>query len=395
MNSPPSLHEDFMNQIFDLLEAQTFRTAPNPQVAALLVKNNRVYAQGLHRGKGSLHAETDALRNLKGSAKGLSLYCNLEPCCHQGPGKLQPPCAPQIIEAGISSVHIANLDPNPQVRGRSLAYLRQKGLEVTYGHRAARGIELNLGFFTRMLSGLPAISLKFAQTLDGYLADESRESRWISNEKARNYAHKLRAKHDGLLVGLGTLIKDDPSLDVRHCPGENPEILIVDSRLKSPLSSKIFNASRKVTLFCQEDASKEAQKRLEEKAIQVVRIPDKRQKNPLSAEDTFTKPELDLEAVFRYLGERGMNSVLVEGGSQVLSYCLRQGFYDRIYAFIAPKILGSGLKTFTNLGIQGLAGSKKIERVQYEFFDDQLLLKGYKDAETLNLDFGGGLCLPA
>lgn len=341
------------------------RTSPNPPVGAVIAKGSKVLAVGYHRGPGKAHAEVDALKKLKGKAKGATLYVTLEPCCHVE--KRTPPCVNAIAESGIARVVIGCLDPNPQVNGKGLRFLRSKGLEVQVGCLGAE-CEALIRFYAKwVLTGRPFTLLKAAITLDGKIATAQGSSRWITGEASRKKVHALRAEVDAILVGAQTVLLDDPELTVRHVRGKNPLRVVVDSDLSLPLERKVFSGAKKTPTLV---ATLESQK----KKSKVSKLKAK------GAELLFCRstPEgwVDLADLTKQLGARGITSLLVEGGAALFSEFLQLGLTDELKLSMAPKILGgAALDVFSSLRVKSLAGSPLFEVLEVEQAGEDLWIR--------------------
>lgn len=313
----------YMKRCFELAMLGLGTSSPNPMVGCVVVRDQNILAEGFHLKRGDFHAEKAALEKVD-DAKGATLYCNLEPCCHTN--KTTPPCVPLIIEKGITRVVISNIDPNPHVAGKGIELLQAAGIQVDVGILAAEGEELNAAFFTSMRQKRPLITLKFAQTLDGKLATLTGDSKWISSETSRKRAHELRLSHDAVLVGRGTLNADDPSLTIRHgidSKGKVPVRLVLGNPQKMNINSKLFHdeyQSRTVILATDETPS------------QLAHIKSLAISSPL-----------DWNKIWQQLHELEIRSVLVEGGPTLLSSIAEQSAFDRIEVFIAPRLLGDGI----------------------------------------------------
>ena len=319
------------------------KTSPNPMVGAVLVKDGNVIGEGWHRRYGGAHAEAEAILTVMAAGllpDGADLYCTLEPCCFTAPDKHQPPCTDLIIESGIKRVYIANLDPNPKVSGKGVALLEKAGIEVKVGLCAEAGEELNRAFFAFHRLGRPYVHLKMAQTLDGRIAAPDSNARWITDEAARRMVHRLRCHYDAVLIGRGTALADDPELTVRLARGRNPRRIVLDSRLAIPETARLFSLPEpeKTIIIHRDDASERKAAKLRSRGAELI---------PL----TVAAGGLSLRKVLTALGKRGVQSVLVEGGSGVFSSFLREGLWDRLSVFIAPVILGDGVNAVSGLGI--------------------------------------------
>src|SRR4030095_899302 len=302
------------------------RTSPNPPVGAVIARGNKILSRGFHRGPGTLHAEAEALRKLKGKAPGATLYTTLEPCCHTE--KRTPPCIDAILKSGIRRVVVGVQDPNPQVNGRGIRALKAKGLRVERDCLLEECAEL-IGAYGKWIStGLPFVILKSAMSLDGKIATGRGESHWITGEESRRKVHELRARVDGVMVGFQTALKDDPQLTVRLAQGRNPVRIVLDSRLRLPMNLKVFRSALKIptwlaTLKSQEKKPKA--KLLKGKGVQV-----------LFCRADF-RGRVVLADLFRQLGERGMTSLLVEAGATLASALLDRKAVDEFSIFMAPK----------------------------------------------------------
>jgi diaminohydroxyphosphoribosylaminopyrimidine deaminase/5-amino-6-(5-phosphoribosylamino)uracil reductase len=296
-------------------------------VGAVVVRNGRVVGAAFHRRAGGRHAEVLALRQAGARAQGSTLYVTLEPCCHLA--KLTPPCVPLIQKSGVRRVVIATRDPNPKVHGSGIAALRHAGIDVKLGVGQAEAAALIEPFRTRITLGRPFVMVKIAATLDGKIATARRESRWITGKAARSAVQRLRASADGVLVGIGTVLADDPSLTVRT-PGHaaRPVRIILDPRLRIPLHATVLNDRLAPTLVVTTSGSPQsARLNLERKGAEVLVLPEH-------------AGRIDWKTLLEELGRRGMNSLLIEGGAEVNASALRSGAVDRVIVFLAPKLMG-------------------------------------------------------
>ena len=315
-----------MRRVLSLARRGTGAVSPNPLVGCVVVKDGSVLAEGWHARCGGAHAERDALEKIA-DAEGATLYVNLEPCSHFG---RTPPCAPLIVERGIRRVVVGMEDPDGRVAGQGLALLQDAGLDVEMGVLESECRWLNRGFLRKTTLGRPWVTLKAAIGLDGAMALPSGESKWITSVEARSLAHLLRAEHDAVLAGAGTVLKDDPQLTVRDAWGRSPVRVLLDSSLSVASSSKIFGPSSIV--FTGESASRERAELVEATGADVVRVQ--------SGENGLSLSEILAELV-----RRGICTLLVEGGPEIHSSFLREGVADALSLFVAPRIMGQG-KTF-------------------------------------------------
>jgi diaminohydroxyphosphoribosylaminopyrimidine deaminase/5-amino-6-(5-phosphoribosylamino)uracil reductase len=307
------------------------QVAPNPAVGCAIVRDGVVVGRGWTQKGGRPHAETMALAQAGGAARGATAYVTLEPCAHHGQ---TPPCANALIDAGVVRVVAAVEDPDPRVSGKGFAMLRAANIEVTTDVLKNEAAELNAGFFLRILEGRPLVTLKIAESADGFIAKPSGESKWITGEEARRFAHLLRARHDAILVGIGTVLADDPELTCRLPGLENrsPIRVVLDSGLRLSPASKLAQTARRIPtlVFTASDGGDE----LKELGVEIVKIADQGRPN--------------VRAVLSTLAKRGITRLLVEGGAVVHAAFLEQGLADRLEIFRAPVTLGDGIPNVLN-----------------------------------------------
>lgn len=323
--------EKFMSIALDLAENGRGSTSPNPMVGAVVVKDGRIVGKGWHKKAGTAHGEAIALEKAGPLAEGATLYVNLEPCCHRD--KLTPPCTDAVIKGRVARVVVAMEDPNPKVAGRGIEALRAAGIEVTSGVMGERAGRLNEVFTKYITTGYPFITLKVAQTLDGKIATSSGESKWITGPEARKAGHRLRDQADAIMVGIGTVLRDDPSLTTRVEDAQDtrdPHRVILDSRLRIPLDAKVLNQASKARTYIATTISASTAKMKELKA----------RKAELLIIDEDEDGRLSVTALMEELARLGMTNVLLEGGARVNAAMLRAGMVDKVMFFIAPKILG-------------------------------------------------------
>ena len=321
--------EQFMKEALRLALRGAGMTSPNPLVGAVVVKQGAVIGRGYHRELGGPHAEINAIRDAGGSCAGATLYVTLEPCNHHG---LTPPCTRAIIEAGISRVVFGMRDPNPDVSGGGGECLGREGIEVRAGVFEPECRRINQPFIKYVTTGVPYVTLKAAATMDGFIAASSGDSKWITGGLSRRFAHRLRSLSDGVLVGIGTVLADDPLLTVRLRGKKNrrePFRIILDGGLRIPVESQLVRSASAgpVLVICRQDAPARKERALVGADIDVIRVP---------AMDSG----LDLAWVLKALGEKRISSILVEGGGRVLGSFLEGGLADDFHFFYAPKILG-------------------------------------------------------
>ncbi len=319
-------------------------------VGCVIVNDGMIVGEGYHQYFGGPHAEVMALKDAGEAAVGATLYVNLEPCCHYGK---TPPCTDAIIRAGITRVVVGMIDPNPLVNQRGLEILNQHGIEIKSGveERACR--ELNRAFIKYIVTGLPYVTLKIAQSLDGRIATATGHSQWITSYPARVLAHRLRAEHDAIVVGIGTVLADNPQLTVRHVRGRDPIRIVLDDQLRIPLNSQLLGpelaAGTIVATTSQDEARKQA---IEAIGAQVWTL-------SCDQSGRVSIPEL-----MKRMAGAHVSSVLVEGGAQVNTAFLKAGMVDRIVIAIAPKIIGAGIEAIGDLGIENVDHSIELTNVR-------------------------------
>lgn len=359
--------EKYMQKALNLAAQAQGRTSPNPMVGAVVVKDNQVMGEGYHMKAGTPHAEIHALQAAGDAARNATLYVNLEPCSHYG---RTPPCADAIVQAGVKRVVVAGLDPNPQVSGRGLKILHDAGIETCTGVLEQEAWKLNRAFFKYIQTRTPLVSLKVAMTLDGKIATSTGDSRWISGETSRKYVHQLRNVYDGIMVGIGTVLKDDPMLNTRleDEDSRDPVRVIIDSNLDLPRSSNIVKTARqqKTIVFCGQQADDTSKEYLQDAGLTVVQL-------------AVDEDKLPLEEVLRVLGEMEIMTLLVEGGGEINGYLIEKELIDKVYWFIAPKIVG-GREAPTPVGGRGILQLKdalSVKSMEIQRFDEDILITGY------------------
>lgn len=320
------LDEFYMRRALELAEKGRGWVSPNPVVGAVIVREDgTVIAEGYHERYGDLHAERNALKHCKESPAGATMYVTLEPCCHHGK---QPPCTDAILEAGIRRVVVGSGDPNPQVCGKGIRILREHGVEITEGVLKEECDRANEMFFHYIRTGTPYVVMKYAMTLDGKIAAYTGKSKWITGEEARAHVQTLRKNLSGIMVGVGTVLADDPQLTCRLPDSKNPIRIICDSRLRTPMDSNIVKTAAEVPTIiatCSQDTDLIAQ--YEEKGCKVLRL-------------TATDGHPDLPELMRKLGGEKIDSILLEGGGTLNWSALNSGIVNRVMTYISPKVFG-------------------------------------------------------
>lgn len=351
------IYEKYMHECFRLALQAKGLTHPNPLVGSVIIMNDEVISKGFHKKAGSPHAELDAIQNANTSLVGATLFCNLEPCCHTN--KKTPPCAQRIVKEGIKKVVIANLDPNPEVAGKGVQILKDAGIEVVSGILEQAGLELNRHFFHHIQSDIPYIHLKWAQTLDGKIATNNGDSKWITNEQARSYVHDERLFYDAIMIGANTAKTDNPHLTVR----DNGKVIKCPKRIVLAPSTELPD---ELNLF-------QDQYKTETLVISQNSYPqlDSKQLMHCLRDENG---RIDLNNLLIELKKMGINSIYVEGGSQLLSSFLQKDLYHEISIYIAPKILGAGKSVLSALELSKMKESKKLNHKETKQFGDNVML---------------------
>jgi diaminohydroxyphosphoribosylaminopyrimidine deaminase / 5-amino-6-(5-phosphoribosylamino)uracil reductase len=323
----------FMRRCIEIAQKGKGKVSPNPMVGCVIVRDGKMIGEGFHSQFGGPHAEVFALLQAGKKTRGAIMVVNLEPCVHFGK---TPPCADAIVQSGISKVIIATKDPNPLVSGKGIRRLREAGIEVKVGVLREEAELLNEKFIKWMKTGKPFVGIKLAQTLDGRIADIRGVSKWITSEAARKEGHRLRTEYDAVMVGSNTVVNDNPELTVRLVKGRNPVRIVVDGRLSTPVSRKIFDTKAAPTwLFTSTSAMKLKNRKVQRLVTQGVRV-------FAASSSCFINPE----SILRRLSAEGISSVLLEGGASLIAPFIKGSFADSLHLFIAPKILGGGLNSF-------------------------------------------------
>ena len=328
-----TIHEKWMNRALILAEKGRGYTSPNPVVGAVLIKNDTVISEGCHKKFGAPHAELIAIGKAGNNAKGATLYVNLEPCCFHGK---TPPCVDAIIRSGIKEVIIGIIDPNPQVNGNGIRILEDAGIVVKVGILEKEAKTINRGFFKYIKKNRPWITLKLAITADGFIADVTGKSKWITSEPARQFVKEQRSFHDAVMVGMGTVFKDNPSLLPESTNGLIPYRIILDEVLNIPFRFKLVSDDfkKRTVILTSQKGKKEKVKQLKSAGINVLNV----------ASDDFGW--IKLPDALRSLAKFGITSVYCEGGGQVAGSLITQKVVDELQLFISPKILGEGISSF-------------------------------------------------
>ena len=361
---------DYMLRAIELAKGGLGWTSPNPLVGAVIVKDGRIIGEGYHERCGELHAERNAIASLTESAEGATLYVTLEPCCHYGK---TPPCTEAILEQKIARVVIGSRDPNPLVAGKGAAILSAAGVRVEEDFMREECDALNPVFFHYITKKTPYVVMKYAMTADGKIAARTGDSKWITGESARKKVQELRHQYMGIMAGIGTVLADDPMLNVRIPGLKSPVRIICDSGLRIPMDSQIVKTAKEYRTIvayagehsgegCKEAEEKEEQ--LHTAGVETVSVPD-------------ADGRVDLRKLMEYLGKQGIDSVLLEGGGTLNDAALSAGIVNEICAFIAPKIFGgAGAKTpVSGIGVAHPAEAVMLTLRQVETIGDDLMLR--------------------
>ena len=348
-------------------------TSPNPMVGAVVVREGQVVGKGYHQKAGTPHAEIHALQDAGTRAAGSTLYVTLEPCNHQG---RTPPCTEAILRGGVERLVVGCKDPNPRVSGGGIEFLKSRGVQVEVGVLKERCFQLNEAFIKHATTGLPLVIAKIAASLDGKIASHTGDSRWISNERSRRFVHRLRHAVDAILVGVGTVIADNPRLTTRlpGKRGKNPLRVILDTHLRIPLDSLVaIETDEAATIIATGPGPHEKRKALlEEQKVEILSLPLK-------------GGRVSLPALVDHLGNRDITSLLVEGGAEAHGGFFRENLVDKVYLFFAPKIIGghSAVPMVGGIGAAKVAEASSLKHLRLRRLNDDIMVEGYLQASAL------------
>lgn len=361
--------QEYMKMALELAEKGVGRTAPNPMVGAVIVKDGRVIGRGWHETYGEAHAERNALASCRESPERAVIYVTLEPCCHHG---RQPPCTDAILAAGIQRVVIGSDDPNPLVSGKGIQILRAHGVEVTTGILREECDRINEVFFHYIQTGLPYVVMKYAMTLDGKIASYTGASKWITGADAREHVHRQRHRYSAIMAGVGTVLADDPLLTCRIPDGKNPVRIVCDTHLVTPLTAQIVTTARQVP------------------TVLATCCKDKKRHLPYEAAGCHVLPteekngHVDLRRLMERLGQNGIDSILLEGGGTLHWAALESGIVQKVQAYIAPKLLG-GQAAKTPIEGQGFptpADGVRLKTSRITQLGEDILIEGEVDPDV-------------
>ena len=366
-----SYDEKYMRLAMQLAGNAIGRTSPNPLVGAVIVKDNRVVGCGWHRKAGTPHAEVHALNQAGELAQGADVYVTLEPCAHYGK---TPPCAKALVEAKVKNVFGGLLDVNPKVAGKGFKILEDAGIHVEYGFLQDELRKQNEVFFKWIEHKKPFIVLKAAMTLDGKIATATGQSKWITNETSRAYGYKLRDIYDGIMVGINTVIEDNPMLTARVDGGKNPIRIVVDSSLRIDINANVVqDKSAKTIVATTDKADKDKILKLQAQDVDVIVV------------DKDENDKVDIEKLLDILGQQNICSILVEGGATLSGSFVAKKLVDKVYFFIAPKIVGGKeAKTpVAGTGILNLQEALALKDIQIEKLEEDILIIGRVDKDKV------------
>lgn len=354
----------YMNLALELAAKASGQTGINPVVGCVVVKDGRIIGVGTHLKRGTGHAEVHALNMAGAEAEGATVYVTLEPCSHFG---TTPPCCERIIEAKAARVVVAATDPNPQVSGRGIARLLEAGIHVQAGLLEEQSRQMNEKFNKYITTRIPYITLKTASTLDGKIASHTGDSRWVTGAKAREQVHTLRHQHEAIMVGIGTVLADDPQLTTRaEVPAIHPVRIVVDSALRIPLDARVVTDGLvRTIILTTENADKSKAQSLTDAGVEVIACGSGQQ--------------VELSEAMRKLGELEIGSILLEGGGKLNGAMLEAGLIDKIMIYMAPKIIGGmdAPGTFTFAGFEKMSQAVELEHVQVEMAGEDICISGY------------------
>ncbi len=355
--------EKYMGLAIELAQKGCGRVNPNPMVGAVIVKDGKIIGEGWHEYYGGLHAERNALANCSCDPKGSVMYVTLEPCCHYGK---TPPCTQAIIESGIKKVVVGSFDPNPLVSGKGIEILKNAGIEVQTGCMTEECDRINEVFFHYIKNKTPFVVMKYAMTMDGKTATHTGASKWISGEQSRLNVHHSRHKYMGIMVGVGTVLADNPMLNCRLENGKNPIRIICDTKLKTPLESKIVNTADQIqTIIATASNDEQRCEQYQKAGCRILKVQEK-------------DGSVDLNQLMAELGKLGIDSILLEGGSTLNYSALSAEIVNKIQVYIAPKLFG-GLNAKTpigGLGVELPEQAFKVKNMKITAIGEDYLLEG-------------------
>lgn len=368
------MDKKWMQYALSLAEKGSGFVSPNPMVGALLVRDDKILSEGWHQKYGGPHAEVNAFENIEADVSDCTMYVTLEPCSHYGK---TPPCVDRIIKSGVKKVVVAMKDPNPLVAGQGIEKMKAAGIEVVTGVLEEEAKDLNRAFIKFITQKVPYVISKTAMTLDGKIAAYTGDSKWVTSEEARTYVHEMRHRLKGIMVGIGTVLADDPLLNVRLDKEEvsHPVRIVVDSDARIPLRSKLVQTAHEIPLILavSENLSDEKRRLLESKGVKIIALVRRAE-------------GLDLQSLMKALGALGIDSILLEGGGTLNWSMFKAGLVDEINAFIAPKIIGgtNAITPVEGQGFERMAQAIELDEWTSEEIGKDLLIKGSVHSREVN-----------
>lgn len=352
-------HKKYMAMAIELAEKGKGQVSPNPLVGCIIVKRGKVVGKGWHKKAGEEHAEVSAIKAAGKKSANATMYVNLEPCSHWGK---TPPCTEKIVEAGIREVIVAMEDPNPLVDGYK--ELKFRGLKTKIGILEEEAKKLNEVFVKYIKTKKPFVILKLAMSLDGKIATSTGDSKYITSTEARKYVHGIRNEVDAVMVGINTVLRDDPLLDSRLVNGKNPMKIIVDSSLKISEKAKVLNDPTKVIIATTKKAQKNKANNLHQKGVTILTLKPK-------------KGLVDLKELIREVGKSQIASIMIEGGAELSGNAIKEDIVDKVLIFAAPKLIGNGLEPIKNLGIKKINKAINLKDISTKKIGKDILVEGY------------------
>jgi diaminohydroxyphosphoribosylaminopyrimidine deaminase/5-amino-6-(5-phosphoribosylamino)uracil reductase len=359
---------DYMEQALTLARLAHGQVSPNPAVGAVLIKNDTIIGQGYTQPPGGHHAEIVAIQQAGAATAGSTLYVTLEPCTHFG---RTPPCSDAIIKSGVAAVHMAMIDPNPLVAGRGKAALEVAGIETLLGEKMEEACRINEAYIKHVTTGIPFVTAKFAMSLDGKIATHTGDSKWISSDESRQYAHNLRYMNDAIMCGVNTILADNPQLTTRCCGGRGgttkrqPLRVVVDGRGRTPASARIFHEPGETLLAFGRPPTSAERRTFSSLNAEIMEF---RSVNGI----------IDMKELLKWLGKRQIASVLVEGGGVLTGSLFDQGLVDKVEAFVAPIIIGgNGMSPVSGTGVENLAEAYQLEQISVNICGPDIIISGY------------------
>ncbi|MCD8133249.1 MAG: bifunctional diaminohydroxyphosphoribosylaminopyrimidine deaminase/5-amino-6-(5-phosphoribosylamino)uracil reductase RibD [Clostridiales bacterium] len=361
--------EDYMRRALELAEQGAGYTSPNPMVGCVVVKDGRIISEGYHEKYGEFHAERNALHRCPEDPAGADLYVTLEPCCHQGK---TPPCTDIIIEKKIARVFVGSTDSNPLVAGKGIRLLRESGIEVETGILEADCMQLNEVFYHFIETKLPFVVMKYAMSLDGKIACATGDSKWVTGETARAHVHELRKRYSGIMVGIGTVLADDPMLNCRITDGVDPIRIVCDSSLRIPISCQLIRTAREIPVIVacsytayQSERNRAKIQKLLDAGVQII---------PTSGSHGVNLRELMAE-----LGRQNIDSILLEGGGTLNSSALDERIVNKVYAYISPKLIGGrdAPTPVSGMGVDRISEAVQLQDMAIRSMGEDICISGY------------------